>query len=64
VPARNLNFTGRTELLTALRELLRARREGAVVQASAMYGLGGVGKPEAPVLAIPARLKMVWQLPT
>jgi tetratricopeptide (TPR) repeat protein len=46
VPARNPNFTGRTELLTALRELLRARHEGAVVQASAVHGLGGVGKTQ------------------
>jgi tetratricopeptide (TPR) repeat protein len=46
VPARNPNFTGRGQLLTALRELLQARHEGAVVQASAVHGLGGVGKTQ------------------
>jgi hypothetical protein len=49
VPARNPNFTGRAELLTALRDLSQARHEeheGAVVQASAVHGLGGVGKTQ------------------
>jgi hypothetical protein len=46
VPARNPNFTGHTELLTTLRDLLQARHERAVVQASAMHGLGGVGKTQ------------------
>jgi tetratricopeptide (TPR) repeat protein len=49
VPPRNPNFTGRGELLTTLRELLRARRSGAVVQASAVHGLGGVGKTQLAV---------------
>ena len=45
-PPRNPNFTGRGELLKALRRTLRARQAGAVVQASAAYGLGGVGKTQ------------------
>jgi tetratricopeptide (TPR) repeat protein len=44
VPARNPGFTGRDELLIALREALRSG-DGATVQA--LYGLGGVGKTQA-----------------
>ena len=46
VPPRNPNFTGRGELLKLLRRALRARRAGAVVQAGAVHGLGGVGKTQ------------------
>ena len=49
VPARNRNFTGRRKLLKALRHTLRTRRAGAVVQAGALYGLGGVGKTQLAV---------------
>ena len=46
MPARNLNFTGRGELLKALRAMLRARPAEAVAQASVVHGLGGVGKTQ------------------
>jgi tetratricopeptide (TPR) repeat protein len=49
VPPRNLHFTGRSDLLKSLRRTLRARRAGAVVQAGAVYGLGGVGKTQLAV---------------
>ncbi|MGH3889873.1 MAG: FxSxx-COOH system tetratricopeptide repeat protein [Pseudonocardiaceae bacterium] len=42
VPARSLAFTGRGELLTALRTALRDKRSTAVVQA--LHGMGGIGK--------------------
>ena len=43
IPARNLTFTGREDLLAAVRERLQARH-AAVVQA--LYGMGGVGKTQ------------------
>jgi tetratricopeptide (TPR) repeat protein len=46
VPARNPNFTGRGDLLQLLRRRLVEARAGAVVQASAVHGLGGVGKTQ------------------
>jgi tetratricopeptide (TPR) repeat protein len=46
VPARNLHFTGRSQLLQALRSQLTEHATGAVVRASAVYGLGGVGKTQ------------------
>jgi hypothetical protein len=46
VPARNPNFTGRGELLQALRRRMVETKAGAVVQASAVHGLGGVGKTQ------------------
>jgi hypothetical protein len=66
VPARNPNFVGRGELLTALRGLLQTQQRGAVVQASAVHGLGGVGKTQ---LAIEyahryaANYDLVWWVP-
>ena len=49
VPPRNPHFTGRDDLLKGLRRTLRARRAGAVVQAGAVHGLGGVGKTQLAV---------------
>jgi tetratricopeptide (TPR) repeat protein len=46
VPPRNPHFTGRTDLLQALRAHLAETRRGAVVQAGAVHGLGGVGKTQ------------------
>jgi tetratricopeptide (TPR) repeat protein len=46
VPTRNRHFTGRGELLKALRGLLQTQQAGAVVQASVVHGLGGVGKTQ------------------
>jgi tetratricopeptide (TPR) repeat protein len=66
VPPRNWNFTGRADLLTELWGMLRAHRDAAVVQASAIHGLGGVGKTQ---LAIEyahryaADYDLVWWIP-
>jgi hypothetical protein len=46
VPARNPNVTGRGALLQALRRRLVETKAGAVVQAGAVHGLGGVGKTQ------------------
>jgi tetratricopeptide (TPR) repeat protein len=46
LPPRTPNFTGRDQLLDRLAEQLRAGRAAAVVQARAVYGLGGVGKTQ------------------
>jgi hypothetical protein len=46
VPPRNRNFTGRADLLTGLWGMLRTQGDAAVVQASAIHGLGGVGKTQ------------------
>jgi tetratricopeptide (TPR) repeat protein len=65
-PARNPNFTGRGDLLKALRRTLRARRAGAVVQASAAYGLGGIGKTQLAVEyahRFAADYDLVWWIP-
>ncbi|TMR01844.1 tetratricopeptide repeat protein [Actinomadura soli] len=44
VPPRNRNFTGREELLAALREGITGRVTAVVPQPHALHGLGGVGK--------------------
>jgi hypothetical protein len=49
VPPRNPHFTGRDDLLAALRTQLAEAKAGAVVQAGAVHGLGGVGKTQLAV---------------
>lgn len=44
VPPRNKNFTGREELLAALREGIAGKVTAVVPQPHALHGLGGVGK--------------------
>ncbi|GLY81605.1 FxSxx-COOH system tetratricopeptide repeat protein [Actinoallomurus iriomotensis] len=44
VPQRNKNFTGREELLAALREGIASQVTAVVPQPHALHGLGGVGK--------------------
>lgn len=46
VPPRNDHFTGRTELLRQLREMLLNPSRSAVLVPRALYGLGGVGKSQ------------------
>jgi tetratricopeptide (TPR) repeat protein len=46
LPARNRNFSGRSELLEQLHASLQAEAAAAVVPTGAVHGLGGVGKTE------------------
>ena len=46
---RNLFFTGRDNLLTALEQALQANQATALSQPQAMSGLGGVGKTQVAV---------------
>jgi len=46
LPARNRNFVGRAELLELLQREVRVRSGVAVTQATAVHGLGGVGKTQ------------------
>jgi tetratricopeptide (TPR) repeat protein len=66
LPARNPSFTGRDELFDVLAEELRARADGAVTQARAIHGLGGVGKTQL-VLEYAhrhaAEYELVWWVP-
>jgi tetratricopeptide (TPR) repeat protein len=65
-PARNPNFTGRSDLLKELRSTLRGKRAGAVVQATAAYGLGGVGKTQLAVEyahRFAADYDLIWWIP-
>jgi tetratricopeptide (TPR) repeat protein len=49
LPARNLVFTGREDLLDRLHATLHPGELAAVVQAQALHGLGGVGKSQLAV---------------
>src|SRR6266511_1984242 len=49
VPPRNPHFIGRGDQLAALRRSLTESSVGAVVQAGAVHGLGGVGKTQLAV---------------
>jgi tetratricopeptide (TPR) repeat protein len=68
-PSRNRHFTGRSELLRALRRQLAATKAGAVVQAiqaGAVHGLGGVGKTQLVVEyahRYTADYDLVWWVP-
>jgi tetratricopeptide (TPR) repeat protein len=46
LPARNRNFSGRSELLEQLHASLQAESAAAVVPTGAVHGLGGVGKTQ------------------
>jgi hypothetical protein len=66
VPPRNPNFTGRGELLLALRRQLAEGTASAVVQAQAVHGLGGVGKSQLAVEyahRYASHYELVWWLP-
>jgi hypothetical protein len=66
VPPRNPNFSGRGELLLALRHQLAERATGAVVQAEAVHGLGGVGKSQLVIEdahRYASDYELVWWIP-
>jgi hypothetical protein len=58
LPARNPNFTGRTDLLDQLHQRLHPGRAAAVVQvqAQALHGLGGVGKTQLALWSTPTAM--------
>jgi hypothetical protein len=66
VPPRSPHFTGRGDLLHALRRHLVETKTGAVVQAGAVHGLGGVGKTQLAVEyahRYAADYDLVWWIP-
>ena len=66
VPPRIPHFTGRGDLLQALRKHLVETQAGAVVQAGAVHGLGGVGKTQLAVEyahRYAADYDLVWWVP-
>ncbi|WP_144126883.1 FxSxx-COOH system tetratricopeptide repeat protein [Catellatospora sichuanensis] len=65
VPIRNRNFTGRSELLDQLAEVL-SRGEQAAVLPPTIHGLGGVGKTQLVVEYLHRHLddyELVWWIP-
>jgi hypothetical protein len=65
VPARNPDFTGREDLLYALRRALVSREQTAVVP-QALHGLGGVGKTQLGVEYVyryAGDYDLVWWIP-
>jgi tetratricopeptide (TPR) repeat protein len=65
VPARNPDFTGREDLLLALRRVLVSRERTAVVP-QALHGLGGVGKTQLAVEYVyryAGDYDLVWWIP-
>src|SRR6266545_3437498 len=66
VPPRNRNFTGRADLLIGLWGMLWTQGDAAVVQASAIHGLGGVGKTQLAIEYVhryAADYDLVWWIP-
>jgi tetratricopeptide (TPR) repeat protein len=66
VPPRNPHFAGRSDQLAALHRHLTERRTGAVVQASAVHGLGGVGKTQLALEyahRFASDFELVWWIP-
>ncbi|MFB4305864.1 FxSxx-COOH system tetratricopeptide repeat protein [Actinomadura sp. GTD37] len=67
IPPRNKNFTGREELLTALREGVAGKVTAVVPQPHALHGLGGVGKTQMAVEYIYRyrhTYDVVWWIPS
>jgi tetratricopeptide (TPR) repeat protein len=62
---RNLNFTGREEMLAELRRALTAGGKAALTQTQAIHGLGGVGKTQLAIECAYRRradYSLVWWL--
>jgi tetratricopeptide (TPR) repeat protein len=67
VPPRLRYFTGRGDLLQALRRQLVEAGTGTVVQAAAVHGLGGVGKTQLAIeytYRYAADFDLVWWIPS
>jgi len=66
VPPRNLNFTGRRDLLQKLRQNLCETEGNDAVRATAVYGLGGVGKTQLAIEyahRFASDYDLVWWIP-
>lgn len=65
-PPRSAHFTGRDELLNILAAQLDQHQTGAIVQAGAIHGLGGVGKTQLAIEYAHRRANhygLIWWLP-